>query len=42
MAPAVAGQPVATVPGYYYPEFDQALGPWFIRDDGHSSSGDLS
>ncbi len=37
----VAGQPVATVLGYYYPEFDKTLGSRFIRDDGHSSSGNL-
>lgn len=27
MAPAVAGQPVATVLGYYYPEFDPGFRP---------------
>ena len=37
----VAGQPVATILGYYYPEFDTALGAGFIRDDGHSSSANL-
>lgn len=37
----VAGQPIATVLGYYYPEFDHALGKQFIRDDGHSSSANL-
>lgn len=35
------GQPVATVLGYSYPEFDAALGRGFKRDDGHSSSGNL-
>lgn len=37
----VTGKPVATILGYYYPEFDKALGQGFIRDDGHSSSGNL-
>jgi polar amino acid transport system substrate-binding protein len=35
------GQPVATVLGYYYPELERAMGAGFIRDDGHSSSGNL-
>jgi ABC-type amino acid transport substrate-binding protein len=35
------GQPVATVLGYYYPEFEKAMGKGFVRDDGHSSSGNL-
>ena len=34
-------QPIATVLGYYYPELDKALGDDFVRDDGHSSSGNL-
>jgi ABC-type amino acid transport substrate-binding protein len=37
----LSGQPVATVLGYYYPELEQAMGAGFIRDDGHSSSGNL-
>lgn len=37
----LAGQPVATVLGYYYPELDKALGKDFVRDDGYSSSGNL-
>ncbi|MRX09432.1 transporter substrate-binding domain-containing protein [Pseudoduganella sp. FT25W] len=36
----IAGQPVATVLGYYYPELEK-LGSGFVRDDGHSSSGNL-
>ncbi len=35
------GQPIATVLGYYYPELDKALAEDFVRDDGHSSSGNL-
>jgi ABC-type amino acid transport substrate-binding protein len=35
------GKPVATVLGYYYPELEKAMGNGFIRDDGHSSSGNL-
>lgn len=35
------GQPIATVLGYYYPELDKALAADFVRDDGHSSSGNL-
>ncbi|MYM65570.1 transporter substrate-binding domain-containing protein [Pseudoduganella sp. FT55W] len=35
------GQPVATVLGYYYPELEKAMGKGFVRDDGHSSSGNL-
>jgi ABC-type amino acid transport substrate-binding protein len=35
------GKPVATVLGYYYPELEKAMGTGFIRDDGHSSSGNL-
>lgn len=35
------GKPVATVLGYYYPELEKAMGQGFIRDDGHSSSGNL-
>lgn len=37
----LSGQPVATVLGYYYPEFEQALGSGFVRDDGPSSSSNL-
>lgn len=37
----LSGQPVATVLGYYYPELEKAMGAGFIRDDGHSSSGNL-
>ncbi|MYM24790.1 transporter substrate-binding domain-containing protein [Duganella sp. FT135W] len=37
----LSGQPVATVLGYYYPELEDALGKDFVRDDGHSSSGNL-
>lgn len=37
----LSGQPVATVLGYYYPELEQAMGAGFVRDDGHSSSGNL-
>lgn len=37
----LSGQPVATVLGYHYPELDKAMGAGFIRDDGHSSSGNL-
>lgn len=37
----LSGQPVATVLGYAYPELEQQLGPGFVRDDGHSSSGNL-
>lgn len=37
----LAGHPVATVLGYYYPELDKTLGKDFVRDDGHSSSGNL-
>ena len=36
----IAGQPVATVLGYYYPELEK-LGSGFVSDDGHSSSGNL-
>ena len=32
---------MATVLGYHYPELDKAMGAGFIRDDGHSSSGNL-
>jgi len=32
---------VATVLGYYYPELENTLGKDFVRDDGHSSSGNL-
>ncbi|WP_373990941.1 substrate-binding periplasmic protein [Duganella sp. BuS-21] len=35
------GKPVATVLGYYYPELEKAMGDGFVRDDGHSSSGNL-
>lgn len=34
-------QPVATVLGYYYPELEKAMGDGFVRDDGHSSYGNL-
>lgn len=37
----LAGQPIATVLGYYYPELDKVMGKDFVRDDGHSSSGNL-
>jgi ABC-type amino acid transport substrate-binding protein len=37
----LSGQPVATVLGYYYPELEKAMGAGFVRDDGHSSSGNL-
>ena len=37
----LSGRPVATVLGYYYPELEKAMGAGFIRDDGHSSSGNL-
>jgi ABC-type amino acid transport substrate-binding protein len=37
----LSGQPVATVLGYAYPELDAQLGKGFVRDDGHSSSGNL-
>jgi ABC-type amino acid transport substrate-binding protein len=36
----LAGQPVATILGYYYPELD-ILGQGFARDDDHSSSANL-
>ena len=32
---------MATVLGYYYPELEKAMGAGFVRDDGHSSSGNL-
>jgi ABC-type amino acid transport substrate-binding protein len=35
------GQPVATVLGYHHPELERAMGAGFVRDDGHSSSGNL-
>jgi len=37
----LSGQPVATVLGYAYPELEAQLGQGFVRDDGHSSSGNL-
>lgn len=38
----VAGQPVGTVLGYRYPEFDRVLGNGFIRDDGPTTDASLS
>jgi ABC-type amino acid transport substrate-binding protein len=37
----LSAKPIATILGYYYPELDKAMGQGFVRDDGHSSSGNL-
>ncbi|MRW91270.1 transporter substrate-binding domain-containing protein [Duganella sp. FT80W] len=37
----LAGQPIATILGYYYPELEAKIGKEFVREDGHSSSGNL-
>lgn len=38
----VAGEPIGTVLGYQYPEFDRVLGKGFIRDDGPTTEASLS